>query len=163
MDDPLDEFKLPPELYKYLSKQGHQKFVDRVFDIDQRFLEREPKLEAGYQYGHHLWELFDEAAGDLQHHPRFLEFVEGNGERQGLITEAIAVIRKELRWYPHNFDHDLRPYYLKAPIAKWRRIAIAAKESALAKPRAVEPAPVDRTAVYQTAKARLRDQWAERK
>ena len=62
MDDPLDKFKLPPELYKYLSKQGRQQVVDKIFDIDKRFLEREPKLEAGYQYGHHLWELFDEAA-----------------------------------------------------------------------------------------------------
>ena len=74
MVDPIETFKMPPELDQLLSRDANREVLDKILDIDRRLFERDPETEAGRGEGRHLWELFDSIASKF---PRPLPYHRG--------------------------------------------------------------------------------------
>jgi hypothetical protein len=144
MPDPIDTFKLPPELSDLLSPADQKKLVATILDIDIRLFKDDPEIEAGRQRGKHLWLLFAAIAAPLRHLSDFKERLVPD-----FIPRMIEEIRREMKWYPHN-GVDLREFHLLPPMREWRNVNLmqedevprAAKDTTI---RADSPSPATGT------------------
>jgi hypothetical protein len=115
--DPFDTFQLPFELRRLLSEHERQMLKDKILEIQVRLKMRDSELEDNRGRGLHLWRVFDAIAIRLQHQANFKEDLVPR-----VIPEFIEQIRSDLSWYPHNYDGDLRTYYLAPPITYWQNV-----------------------------------------
>jgi len=125
--DPIDSFKLPPELCALLSPKDQEKVFSEVVAIDVGLRMEDPEIEQRRQMGIHLWMLFDAIAALLQSQDGFKERMV-----EDLIPRVVERIRRDMFWYPHD-GVDLKEFHLVPVIRKWRHAVLPAQ------PNKVEP------------------------
>lgn len=114
IQDPIDSFKLPPELCSLLSAADQDHLVKTIIDVDIRLFKDDVELERLRIRGGHLWPVFSAIAAPLQDLPNFRDTV-----LREFIPQMVEQIRKDMKWYPvfGILDND---FYLAPCIREWR-------------------------------------------